>query len=57
VYGELPPLAVTVADPVELPLQAILVDDPMIAERAVAGCVMVTVLVVVQDLASVMVTV
>jgi hypothetical protein len=51
-----PPEAVIVADPLEPPLQATLVCDPMLAVMAV-GCVMVTVFIEEQVFASVMVTV
>jgi hypothetical protein len=55
VYGAVPPVAVKLAAPVELPKQRTFV-TVMLAVSAAAGCVIVTLAVVVQLLASVMVT-
>ena len=57
VYGAVPPVAVTVAEPVVPPKQFTFVVAVMLAASAAAGSVIVVVAVVVQPPASVMVTV
>ena len=57
VYGAVPPVAVTVAEPVVAPKQFTFVVAVMLAVSAAAGSVMVAVAVIVQPPASVMVTV
>ena len=54
-YGAVPPLAVKLAAPVELPKQRTFVPE-ILALKPEAGCVIVTLAVCVQPLASVIVT-
>jgi hypothetical protein len=57
VYGDVPPVAVTVADPLVPPKQLTFVLEEIKADKAADGSVMVTVAVVLQLLSSVTVTV
>ena len=57
VYGDVPPLAVTVADPLVPPKQLTFVLEEIKVDKAADGSVMVTVAVVLQLLSSVTVTV
>ena len=56
-YGAIPPAALAVAEPVELPKQSTLVWPLMFAKRPDTGCVMVACAFVLQPFASVTVTV